>query len=64
MEYVVMDIDSFAVDTLEQISAVQAEMSNRRYYELDVWVCPQASLEDAEAVGFEGAYKNGRKVFV
>lgn len=63
MEYVVINEETFAVDTSEQIAVALAALRAAGDKEVAVWVAPQATLEDAEEVGFEGAYANGRKLF-
>lgn len=63
MEYVVINEETFAVDTSEQIAVALAALRAAGDKEVAVWVAPQATLEDAEEAGFEGAYANGRKLF-
>lgn len=62
MEYVV--IDGTAFDLATESDDAKDAMLAAGEQQADVWVCPQTSIEAAEAVGFEGAYKNGTKLFV
>lgn len=63
MEYVVIAEETFVVETQEQIRAAQEALRAAGESETEVWYAPQETLENAEEVGFEGAYKLRTKIF-
>lgn len=61
MDYVT--IDNTTYDLATDREAAEAALAEARQVSAKVWTCPQSSLEEAEAEGFEGAYPTVGVVF-
>jgi hypothetical protein len=61
IEYVLVSNDRpFLVGTSEQIEIARTELRESGVASTSVWEAPFASLEEAEAHGYEGARVTGR----
>lgn len=52
-----------AVDTTEQTAMARTAMAVLDLSEAHVWYAPQETLAEAEAAGFEGAYRTSYLIF-
>ena len=73
MQYVIIDrTDDWAdppepevidIDAPGGLEAALAAMAEAGIASLPVWVCPYDTIEDAEAAGWVGASRSGRRLF-